>query len=292
MSAPSLAFVQVKSFGDLTIAAAAVRRLPPAARAECGLLTGLHLTDLCRVLAPDCVTETLDTRDASVPALFDLKRRGALAGLRSAARLKRALAQPMSGATLVFERLSMRERYVAGTRRCVTLPAAANVYAAHEAFLESALPGVTLASSALAHDPAGPDNRRIGLFPFSRVVVKNLPVDLVTTAAARCTRSGFQPVVQLLEGEQFPALDGVACERIPREFGALATAIRSLRAVVSADSLPAHLAEYLARPQYVALPAKNTYWLPRTAFEGDHWGLFDHQKELIRRLDGFLATLQ
>lgn len=60
--------------------------------------------------------------------------------------------------------------------------------------------------------------------------------------------------------------------------------------MISADSLPAHLAEYRGTPAFVASPVTNPYWLPSRAFTGRHWGLFDQMPELTARLQRFLDT--
>jgi ADP-heptose:LPS heptosyltransferase len=76
---------------------------------------------------------------------------------------------------------------------------------------------------------------------------------------------------------------------IPRRFDAFADALAGYAAVISGDSLPAHLAEYRGTPAFVASPVHNRYWLPKRAFLGEHWGLIHERAELMVRLRRFLG---
>ncbi|HEX4508934.1 MAG TPA: hypothetical protein VH328_02600 [Burkholderiaceae bacterium] len=290
-AAPRLAFVEVKAFGDLTITAASLRRLPPALRERIVLVAGDHLADLCRVLAPGCAIELVETGGRDVPALFDVKKHGLRAGAIAGWRLRRAVARSAAGCRLVFEKLTRRERFVAGRRAAVCVPKSANVYQAYETFLEEAYPGVQLAPITDADADAPPTGRRIGLFPLTRVAAKNLAPAFVATLARQCMARGFEPVVVLLEGESFAAPTDLACHVIPRRFDALAAEIRSLAAAVCADSLPAHLVAYAGRPVFVASPVPNEYWFPLSSFTGHHWGLIDEPQALAAALERFLQTL-
>jgi hypothetical protein len=290
IGSPSLAFVLIKAFGDLTIAASVVRRLPEDARGQCSLVIAPHLADLARLLAPNCAVEPLPLGPA-LPPLFDLKKHGLARIARSALELRRVLSIAAPGRPLVFDRLSYRERFIVGHRAALPIgeDLAPNVYQAHEQFLRRTLPGVELAPAA--RPVAATSNRRLGLLPFSRVSAKNVPPDVLGDLAGRARGLGFDPVVLLLEGERFPATPGLPIETLPRNFDALAAGLRSVDAVVSADSLPAHLAEYVGRPAFVAGPVANAYYLPPATFAGEHWGLFSAPAELALRFERFLRQL-
>lgn len=284
----SYAFVELKSFGDLVVAASSIRTLSPADVASCRLLIGPHLSDLTKVLAPPCMIETLAISDRNVPALFDVKKCGIVAGLRSAAALRSALATAAPGTTLVLPRSACRERFIVGQRVWQALPRADNVYVAFERFMRNTFLDARSVSPRSAERP-----HRIALCPFSRVAAKNVPVRLIAEMSDVCARGGFQPELLLLEGERLDEpLDGLAIRIIPRRFDMLANALAEYSGVISADSLPAHLAEYRGTPAFVASPVSNTYWLPSRAFESQHWGVFEQARELIPRLKHFLDTVQ
>jgi hypothetical protein len=286
----SLAFVLVKAFGDLTIAASVVRSVPVPARDACRLVIGPHLADLARTLAPGCAIETLPI-GGGLPALFDVHKSRLGQIVASALALRKALAGAAPRATLVFDRLSARERFIVGRRDALPIgeALAPNVYGAYEQFLRRMLPDVVLAPPAPTAAPAS--NRRLGLLPFSRLSIKNVPPGVIADVARRARALGFDPVVLLLEGEDFPAVADVPVEILPRRFDALADGLRSVAAAVCADSLPAHLCEYIGRPAYVLTPTPNAFYLPPSAFAGQHWALFAEPGELANRLERFLRQL-
>ena len=78
---------------------------------------------------------------------------------------------------------------------------------------------------------------------------------------------------------------------IPRNFTSLATAIKSVDCILSADSLPAHQAEYFGKPTFVAVPRSNEYWMPHGCFTERRWGLFHATSEFSAKLDGFFVDL-
>lgn len=285
MSSPSHAFVELKSFGDLVICSAALRQVDSLDLARCRLLIGPYLSDLCAVLAPACSVEILAIPDRNVPALFDVKKRGVIAALRSALTLRTALATAVPGAMFVTERQTLRERFIAGRRSAQAIPPAENVYLAFERYMARHFTPADQASQA--PDPV--PSRRVALCPFSRVAAKNIPGELIAHLVATCARAGFEPELLLLEGEHIDLPASVVPARIiPRRFDALANALVDRAAVISADSLPAHLAEYCATPAFVASPVENRYWLPKRAFQGDHWGLLTDRVQLVSRLQRFL----
>lgn len=288
-----LDFVCIKSYGDLTITAAALRLLSPTDSERCGLLIANHLSDLSVELAPNCVTKTLDNGESGVPAFFDLKRCGLRAGFISARKLRRAVLGASAKPTLVFDRISWRERYLIGKHEAVELPAANNIYAAYESFMAHTFPSasfspasVTMNSKSLALPTS-----YVGIFPCSRVSAKTIPAEVVAKIVRICNNNGIDPVIVLLNGEVFPILQGVRCERILRRFDAINSKIGELHAVITADSLPAHLAEYSNRPVYVVSPKPNEYWLPASAFRGDHWGLFADADAMTESLGRFLRAI-
>lgn len=285
MSLQSYAFVELKSFGDLVMSAGSLRLLPAADLTRCRLVIGPYLQDLSQALAPPCQVEVLDIPDRNVPALFDMKKRGLIAGLRSALTLRAALSRAAAGNTLVMESQARRERFIAGRRNCLAVPRASNVYLAFEAFLVRTF-GATASTAPVAPNPTRP--RRVALCPFSRVAAKNIPPDMIVALVRVCQRAGFEAELLMLEGERFEHPESPPARVIPRRFDALAKALADYAAVISADSLPAHLAEYRTTPAFIASPVENRYWLPKHAFQGDHWGLFTDGAQLMARLQRFL----
>jgi len=266
----ALAFVSLKAFGDLVVLRTMLRRVRGTAPA---VVIGSHLVELFRALGDYPGECALIESGTDVPAMFDLRRRGLRSGLRSAASLRRRLqhASIPLGATLVFDRIGWRERFIAGRRATAALPAAANIYTAYN--------GTGLFEKDSIGSLIAPNKSKVssvGIFPASRIARKDVPRALVSDVADAAIECGLQPMVYVLEGER-PDLEGLAqpLQRLPRTFAALVAAVRSVDLVISADSLPAHLAENSGVPVFVVTPTENRYWLPLTAYERNLWARFD-----------------
>lgn len=284
--AHSFAFASLKAFGDLVILRSALARaniLPAPA-----IVIGSHLFELGNALGSYCGQQLVVETHGQVPAIFDLRRRGIGKALRSAIDLHRRFCRlEIDGdAPLTFDKLGWRERFIARGRSVQALPDAANIYLAYSKLLrepeESPAYGVRQQDTRL---------RTAGIFPASRIGAKNLPSKLIGRLVQACRNADLQPIIHLLEGER-PELEGFDehVRLVPRSFRALAAAVRSVDLVLSADSLPAHLAEYFGRPVFVLTPVDNEYWLPLGAFVHRRWARFEELTMRSSRLASFLSS--
>jgi hypothetical protein len=280
--------VALKSYGDFIIARWVLRAAAGEPESP-ALLMGDHLRELNDALGSYPRSLCLRHGEAGVPALFDLSKAGLRRGTCSGLRLKRmvrALALP-SNSTLIFDRNGWRERFIAGSIEARGLPAATNIYVAYCTLLGIALP-VRFHNGRASHDMT-----RIGLFPDSRVAAKCVPADVIQRVIDACRSRALHPVIFRLQGESSPLPSmGVETCTVPRQFAAMADAIHSVHAVVSADSMPAHMAEYLNRPVFVISPVRNDYWLPLSSFEKERWSLFAEGSTAMDRLSAFLFAIQ
>jgi len=289
VSLDSFAFLQVKAFGDLVIAAASLRTLPALERSRCRLVICPYLKNLADVLAVACEIEVLDTEDSTVPAAFNLKRAGLLQGFTSLLSLRTAVKHIMPQSTIVMTSVGFRERFIIGKHLYHEVPSADNVYLGYQKFIDKCFPSlVTPPSPSLPNETVR--SSRVLICPYSRVYSKNLPSQVVIDLAAVCEEAGFDYEILLLEGECFEHPNSPRKRVIPRQFDALSAALSECAAVISADSLPAHLAEYFGTPTFVVSPIENCYWFPRSVFLGDHWGVF-FDKSISARLRHFLYML-
>lgn len=264
-------FVSLKAFGDLVIAVAVLERLSGPGAGGVEILYGSHLSDLVSALEPRVAARRIQLASTSVPAMYDVRKAGLPRALASLAEVRAALARsaPEQG-VLVFDRNQARERIIAGRLAHRALPVAGNIYDAYDlALREFGLePGSVLSGTAYR-------GGTIGLFTASRVARKDIPLELLEPLIARLNEAGAPSIIYLLEGER-PDITASHLPHvvIPRTFGALIGAVRECSLVVSADSLPAHLAEREGLPVYVLSPASNEFWLPRSSFVHRNWGLF------------------
>ena len=275
--------VTLKAFGDFLIAYSALLRArasDPAADIQ--ILAGEHVRPLG--LALDVQEAQVHYIGGSslkdVPAAFDVRRRGLWAAWRSLAALRQAVhsAQP-AHRQLVFDRLGVREHFICGGRPRLALPPEApNIYLAYEArFLAGTAPAPRLQVEGVV--------RRALIVAASRVPRKVLPREVIAQVHQQLADRGVVAQVLLLEGEQVEVPRSLGLVRVPRQFSALIASLRETDIVVSADSLPAHIGEYLGKPTFVISPAPNPYWLPRAAFlDGGH-GVFGNLGNMEKWLE-------
>ena len=190
----------------------------------------------------------------------------------------------------------------ANARRCIWAGFAAMLFMALMATVVVALPpaadwGNQAAYEAVFGPPAPRHDRprsatpRIGIFPGSRLASKNLPLELVTATVSAIEAAGCSATVELLEGER-PDLERAlpGANIVARDFGSMIAAVRACDGIISADSMPAHLAEMAGLPVFVFSPVGNRYWLPRSAFMADRWALFE--EGAATRLKEFLDEMK
>ncbi|QHL90225.1 hypothetical protein GVO57_04465 [Sphingomonas changnyeongensis] len=281
-------FLQLKAFGDFVIANAAAERVAAQDRQRVTIAIGTHLQQLCEAVAPTVPVITVASPEASVPAIFDIRKLGLSAALKSAWQVRRAVERAAIGrdALILVDGLGMRERFVIGSRPAIGMSAAtANIYHGYDALLQAA--GIRLAPAQPARAATV---RRAGIFPGSRIAAKNLPVALVADLLNEAGRRGVSTDLYLLQGER-PDLEASGLPHIvmPRQFTALRAAIAGVDFVVSADSLPAHLAESLCIDSFVITPRPNEFWMPRSVFDHRRWGLFN-EPGLIARIGALLSA--
>lgn len=273
--------LQVKSFGDLVIAVSAVERVAAPDRSRVSVAIGRHLASLWEALAPAVGAIDLDTRESGVPALFDVRKHGVRAALRSAFDLRRAIARvPIPSETLMLlDRVNLRERFILSHRHTAAIPeGAGNIYAGYAQLLSEA--GLRLESPRSA--PALPPPTTAGIFPGSRLAEKNLPADLVAGIMDELKARNIVPRLFLLDGER-PDLEAsdLPYERVPRQFTAMLEAVAASPVVISADSLPAHLAERRGAKTFVFTPRQNDFWMPPSVLRHARWSLFDDAERMV-----------
>lgn len=258
--------------------------------AGASLIMGEHLIELDAVLGARASAHLICHGEDGVPALFDMKRLGLWRGACSAIRLRRLISELTSRrpTTLVFDKIGARERFIAGSAPLDAVPHAENIYLAYCMLLGISRP---LQRPTFPFPLTAP--ARVGIFPGSRIAAKALPADVIGSLLDVCRQRAAYPIVHALEGEQLNLFTGVAeTRRLPRRFGAVAEAIRGVDAVISADSMPAHMAEYFGRPVFVVSPVVNQYWLPLSCLAEQRWSLFAGVNTAPDALRRFLTLLE
>jgi hypothetical protein len=281
-------FVSIKGFGDLTIALSMLRRVPDPFLDHFSVLIGSHLKGLVDALNVKLQIRLVDVGSEGGAAIFALRTRGILAGLRNAIWLRSSVGAAIQNKplTLVFDKLSWRERFMSAGARAVAIPPHQNnVYIAYEFFLKSLFPILPAPQQGVV------TGKLVGIFPITSLNKKNLTATVINQITSICRSKGFDPVVFLLDGERLDGPVSAPIINIDRNFTALMGVIDSLAGAICADSLPAHLSAYLHKHVFVVSPTPNTYWFPQSVYVNDYWGLFKDVDALNRSLDKFFSSL-
>lgn len=269
-------FVSLKAYGDFIIASNAL-----GAYGSPGdiLLCGSHLRPLMKAVGYQGNVEWLETGDAGVPPLFDLRKFGLLSAISSGLTLRRLIHGCVAANDqLVFDRVGWRQNVLAGgTPTAQIATGRPNIYLDYEQFL----------SESVNRQVEVPIQKtsRIGIFPDSRLAAKQLGDALVSRVFRDLIGLGCDPQVVYVGAK--PMELGLNIRSI-NGFDALVECIQEFDLIISADSLPAHIAEYFGRPIFVLSPVDNHYWLPKSAFLNGRFALFGE----IQKCSEWVLSLQ
>jgi len=281
--------IAIKAFGDFVIAAnalRAVRQLPPGCTGL-ELLAGEHLRQLAGALQLQSRVRFIPS-GSSFPPAYDVRGSGLPRALVSLFQLRRLFTTLPGDCELFFPQSGWRESVLGRGFRHSSYVAAPNIYQAGTATLRAS--GYLIDDERVGAGHArrrGPGNIA-AIFASSRLASKTIPPAVIDRVVKQLGKAGLQPEVITLAGEQLQLPAGVPVRQLDRNFGAVSAAIAASALVVSSDSVPTHLAEYLGIPTYVLTPVPNEYWLPISAFLTRGWSLFPDERTLPAWLDGNL----
>jgi hypothetical protein len=265
--------VTLKAFGDFVIACNAIRRVQLTIGIDVpGIIAGEHVRSLASALGLDALVQFIGDKSwIDVPAAFDVRKRGIFSALMSLNDLHRRLGDFHSNNTLVFDNLGWREQFIGRGRVLESLPAeSGNIYIAYDRFFESL--GVRFLNTTLKTKLAV---SRAIIIPGARMAHRKIPAPVIKRIVAELHQLDIKTCVVVLDGESINLLEGIHVKKIPRSFDALIAAVQASELVISADSLPSHLSEFLGVPVFVSTPLPKPYWLPRSAYLENGWATFE-----------------
>lgn len=262
--------VNFKAFGDFVIASSAIRSINLDDVELPKIIAGEHVRSLASALKLENLVYFVgDENWRDVPAAFDVRKHGAYAGLKSIFEIRRLLKATPAGSQLIFDRLGWRERFIGyGFQLHELSENDGNIYIAYDNLLQS----LGFEVDAEFHS-ARRINKTI-IIPGARMSHRIIPAQVISTYVHELARRNIQTEVVVLEGESIDIPSDVNLRIIPRKFGVLIEEISNSDLVISADSLPSHLSEYLHVPIFVSTPAPKTYWLPRSSYKTTGWATF------------------
>lgn len=263
--------VNLKAFGDFVIASSAINRIKLSDKLELpNIIVGEHVRSLASALKLEQSVHFIgDKTWNDVPAAFDVRKRGAYAAFKSIFEIRQLLKSSPAESHLIFDKLGWRERFIGyGFQLHELSESDGNIYIAYDQLLESFGFEVDVGFHC-----AGRIDRAI-IIPGARMSHRIIPAKVISAYVHELARRNIHSEVVLLEGETIDIPSHVNARRIPREFGILIDEISNSDLVISADSLPSHLSEYLHVPIFVSTPAPKPYWLPRSSYKTTGWATF------------------
>jgi len=281
----SHSLVTLKGFGDFVIAVNAASNIYGAYdRAKLQLIAGRHVAKLADALGVSEQVSFVGVNDTlDVPAIYDLKRCGFIAGARSLLVIQRHINKIPSSSALIFDRLGWREHLIGVGHALCELPRdSGNIYVAYARFFERLGYKLTPAKSR-----SNFNFKKAIIIPGARMKHRVIPSKIIHQIAKKLLLNCVETKVILIDGESFEIPLGVPVEVIPRQFAALISTIKSADLVICADSLPAHLSEFFDVPVFVftPIPDWSIYWLPKSAFYSEGMASFEDAEYFDRWLD-------
>ena len=266
-------FCSFKAYGDMVIACYILRKVDPEHN---GLLAGSHLRSLLNVIDFNGTVSIIEIGN-NVPTFFDTKKGGYANAIRSGFLLRNKIQSSIRqrGDSFVFDALGVRQRFLVWPRQVDTLgKACGNIYLDYARYL-----GLGDDYCTSFQDTCVIPAEKVYIFLDSRIKDKELPADLVYAIAKENNKRGKKTIlVKVGTPVELPQFNLLKVKWVDG-FDQLIAQIRKADIVVSADSLPAHLAEYIGIPVFVFTPTTNDYWMPLSSFKG---GFYSGFKSLTR----------
>lgn len=263
--------VNLKAFGDFVIACSAIKRINSGDELELPkIIVGEHVRNLATALQLDHSVHFIGDKNwKDVPAAFDVRKRGAYAAFKSIFEIRHLLKESPAEAHLIFDKLGWRERLIGyGFQLHELSESDGNIYIAYDNFLKS------LGFEVDVNFLCGGSIDRAIIIPGARMSHRIIPAQVISAYVNELAQRNIQSEIVLLEGEVIDVPANVNLRRIPREFSMLVEAISNSDLVISADSLPSHLSEFLQVPIFVSTPAPKPYWLPKSSYKTSGWATF------------------
>ena len=264
--------VTLKAFGDFVIACNASRRVQTTNGIDAPtVVAGEYVRSLASALGVDREIQFIgDDSWSDVPAAFDVRKRGVLSAMRSLQNLRHRLDALPSSMDFVFDHSGWRERFIGGKRFFQSLSLkSGNIYLAYDQLFESLGYGVLKVCPEVKHTSS-----RAIIIPGARMRHRQIPAPVLAELAAELRQRCINSSVVVLEGESIDLPAGIHVKKLPRNFGELVAVVKDSDLVISADSLPSHLSEFLDVPVFVSTPSPKPYWLPRSAYLTNGWATF------------------
>jgi ADP-heptose:LPS heptosyltransferase len=268
-------FVSLKAYGDLVITKYFMNKIHKPHDFNIDHIISSHLSELYKYLNSDNLSSYL-TLDAgsSIPGIYNFKKTKALDIFTGIIRLRASFSNLslQSSDIIIFDRISFREKLLNLNCKISQLPLTDNIYLSYHKFFYDNF-------NIIFNDSMEKKKqliRNISIFPSSRVFKKQIPGNVINRTLDIIRSAGFKSTVYFVRGDVIPTGIKSDITLLDSSFSILGDAIKGSDIVISADSLPAHLAEFNSIPTFVLSFKDNHYWLPLSSFLGGFCSNFDN----------------
>lgn len=269
-----LVFTSFKSFGDFIILLTVIRDYKHPFR----LIAGSHLKYLFSSLNIKVNIYFLDIGNSNVPSLFNVKKDGFLNAFLSLINIKIYLFRNIKASeVIVFDKFSFRELLLSFLHQKFFLNKdnSHNIYLDYEKYLNISLKNLINKRTL---------KRNIAIFPESRDKNKMLPATFVKDLVLYLESMNFFVTTIIVDKFLLNKFNDCNTKLNINSFDGLIKNIKENN-VISADSLPSHIAEHFNIPNFVYVSKPNEYWVPYSCYNMHYWDIYGSFKYLNKWLD-------
>jgi hypothetical protein len=264
-AAPVNWYLSTLAFGDFVIDCNFVR----LAGSDTRLLAANYLRPVAEAIGFRGAVRFFDTSSTDIPpSAFNARDASLSAIVKSLVQLRSGILGATQSRDMIrVPHHDIRWRLACAPRRIHALRQKhENIYLAYCASL-----GVDAESLVVPVDRAA---KEVLVFPDSRQPAKQIPEATLQKIVALNARAGAKTRVMRVRPPD-PTRAEVSGEINLWGLPALADAVSGAEAIVSADSLPGHLAEYCKRPAFILTPHSNKPLMPLSVLLRHRWARFD-----------------
>jgi|GEM_PF-2268889 len=253
------------AFGDFIVDCLFMRFASPGSK----LLAASYFRPLADAIKYDGPVRYFNMASHDIPpSLFNVRKAGIRDVLQSLVQLRRSILDATDAHdTVTVPHHDIRWRLACSPRRTIAVRRKhENIYLAYCAHL-----GLDAERLVI---PPSPNCDEVLVFPDSRQMAKQIPEATLKAVTEANMRVGIRTRIVRVRPP-----DPLRIEQ-PGESSLwglpnLVDCIRNAGAIVSADSLPGHLAEYFKRPAYILTPRSNEPLMPLSVLLCKRWSCFD-----------------
>ena len=241
------------------------------------LLCPSYLKTLADALNFPCdQIEYFDLEGIIPPDAFNIKRQGLKNAVDSLLQLKSALMHYCNEEFILFNSYDVRWRFVNPTKQFRA------VRGRRENIYEAYYKKFALADDFNRVKFKAP--KKISIFPDSRQEQKCIPISMVIALQHALHELGIESKVISNRDIQGPLTIATNVSTLE----GLIAEIKNADFVITADSLPMHLARFYGVPEWVILHRPNPFLLPPEIIKLKRWSLFHDDSSLVKYLSAII----